>query len=53
MNNKLRKAFAKNRSYFKQGCDYLCNLLSCTAEDIQKFRNTPWYKENRRAYCSI
>lgn len=52
MNAKLRKVFSVKRSYFKKGTDYLCQHIGCNPDVITKFRNTPWYKEQRKAYVN-
>lgn len=51
MNSKLRKAFSKNRSYFKTGAARLCALLGCTIQELESFRASKWYKEGRKEYC--
>lgn len=52
-NNKiLMNLFTNAKSYFKKSADVISLRTGCSTTDIVEFRNTKWYKEHRKNYCS-
>lgn len=52
MNSKLRTLLKNCPSYFKKSAQFLSTKVNCRVSDVSNFRETKWYKENRKNYCS-